>query len=379
MFLETATWQIMDVGSIWMREFASAFTHCADAVSWLPEMRRLGAFERWSRQETIVEPPLQVERFPLQRGYARAPISWLAPYQHGLLRRLRFRTNTPGQSPLICTTPYYAPLAEDWDGPVIYYSTDLTCAYDDADPAQVRALDRRLCKRATAVCPNSGRIAEYSVASAECDPKKITIVPNATRERNIPPHPLLEPRVLPPDIAPLRRPIAGVIGNLSSNMNWELLSEVVTGTSWLTWVFVGPTSMPIRDMKQAAAREAVMKIAVFTGEKPYRELQGYARAFDVAVLPYKKKEPTFSGSSTRFYEHLPACHPMVATRGFAELLDKPPLLQLADSADEMINTLVNLRELNFRDGQEESRWEASRQGTWEIRARTVLEAAASRA
>jgi hypothetical protein len=70
---------------------------------------------------------------------------------------------------------------------------------------------------------------------------------------------------------------------------------------------------------------------------------------------------------------------MVATRDFAELLDKPPLLQLADTADEMINTLVNLRELNFRDGQEESRWEASQQGTWEFRARTVLEAAASRA
>ena len=35
-------------------------------------------------------------------------------------------------------------------------------------------------------------------------------------------------------------------------------------------------------------------------------LAAYARAFDVAVLPYRRVEPTYSGSSTRFYEHLAA-------------------------------------------------------------------------
>jgi glycosyltransferase involved in cell wall biosynthesis len=105
--------------------------------------------------------------------------------------------------------------------------------------------------------------------------------------------------------------------------------------------------------------------------KPYGELQAYARCVDVAVLPYRKKEPTYSGSSTRFYEHLAAGRPMVATRGFAELLEKEPLLTLVDTADEMAAALEHLRSLDFRDGHEAERWEASKQGTWEERARAM--------
>ena len=89
------------------------------------------------------------------------------------------------------------------------------------------------------------------------------------------------------------------------------------------------------------------------------------------MLPYRKKEPTYSGSSTRFYEHLAACRPMVATRGFAELLEKPPLLELVNTAGEMQLALEQLRSVNFRDGLETARWEASRQGTWEARVRTL--------
>src|ERR1035438_206201 len=73
---------------------------------------------------------------------------------------------------------------------------------------------------------------------------------------------------------------------------------------------------------------------VFTGGKRYGDLQAYARSLDVAFLPYqRRKEPTYSGSSTRFYEHLAACRPMISTRGFEELLHKEPLLRLVDRAD----------------------------------------------
>lgn len=114
--------------------------------------------------------------------------------------------------------------------------------------------------------------------------------------------------------------------------------------------------------------------ARFVGSKPYGELQRYARCFDVAVLPYRKKEPTYSGSSTRFYEHLTACRPMVATRGFAELMEKVPLVTLVNTGAEMALALKELGAKGFRDGLETARWEASRSGTWEERARTLRRA-----
>ncbi len=114
----------------------------------------------------------------------------------------------------------------------------------------------------------------------------------------------------------------------------------------------------------------------FVGAKPYGLLQRYARAIDVAVLPYRRAEPTFSGSSTRFYEHLAACRPIVSTRGFEELTHKEPLLRLADDAGDLADVLTALQTQHFEDGWEQARWQASRRGTWTMRAATLIRALA---
>lgn len=371
----TPVWQILDVGSIWMKEFAAALAQQTPTLAWEPVMRPAGALERWQREEVLSHPPLTVRRFPLQRGYSHPLVAHLLPFERSLLPRLRRSTPDPTGSPLICSTPFYAPLAERWPGPVVYYSTDLTHAYEGLNPIQVKALDRRLCAVAALVCPNSRRIADYFTAESGCDPAKIIILPNATRASNIlqtPPQPTASP--LPDDIRHLQRPVAGVLGDLSTNMDWLLTRRVMELTPSLHWVFVGPTTRAIPDPEQNAAREWARTQATFTGGKPYGELQSYARSFDVAVLPYRRKEPTFSGSSTRFYEHLAACRPMVATRGFAELMEKPPLLRLVDTPDEMAAELHSLASQNFADGLETARWNASQVGSWEERARTMRHA-----
>jgi glycosyltransferase involved in cell wall biosynthesis len=365
-------WQILDVGSIWMKEFASALSTLVPTVAWCPQMANFGAIENWQRDETLASPPLQITYFPLQRGYARVPFRNLVNFEDKIIQRMLARHPKPEAQTVICSTPYYAPLAEKWDGPVVYYVTDLTVRYEGVNPRQVKALDRRMCRVAQSVCPNSNRIAEYLIRDAGCDPGKITVVPNATRGSSVSASPLERPGAAPDDIQSLPRPIAGVIGNLSANMDWQLIQQAIQRTPYLSWVLVGPTSMPIADKEQREARAWTMKHATFTGAKPYGDLQAYARAFDVAILPYRKKEPTYSGSSTRFYEHLAACRPMIATRGFAELLEKPPLVTLVDTAAEMEQALEDLRSKDFADGYETARWSASKKGTWEERARMLI-------
>jgi glycosyltransferase involved in cell wall biosynthesis len=165
--------------------------------------------------------------------------------------------------------------------------------------------------------------------------------------------------------------VAGVIGNLAENTDWELTEQAVLATPWLSWLFVGPYSAPIKDAKQAAARLRLLGVGGrvrFVGPKDYGDLKNYARALDVAILPYRKREPTYSGSSTRFYEHLAACRPMVASDGFEELLHKVPLVQIARSPQEMAAALKHLRGVGFCDGLEERRWSQSRKETWTDRA-----------
>jgi glycosyltransferase involved in cell wall biosynthesis len=369
-------WQVLDVRAIWIKEFASALGKVVPTLGWLPSISSKGRLERWEREEVLQDPALRVRHFPLQRGFARPLVGWLAREGSRLSQRMSRHSPDTERSPLVCCSPHYAAVAEAWGGPVIYYVTDLFPAYGE-DPQRIKAFDLRMCRAARLVCPNSQRIAQYLQSEADCPEEKILIIPNATRASNLLTEPALKPAPLPQDITDLPRPVAGVLGNLASNIDWLLLQDVITRTPWLSWAFVGPTEMPVTDPEQSRARASLMarrgRIR-FAGYKPYGQLRDYARAFDIAVLPYRKVEPTFSGSSTRFYEHLAACRPILATRGFEELLHKEPLLKLADSAEEMTAALESLNATDFLDTFEAARWKASRNETWESRASAMKDA-----
>ena len=364
-------WHVLDVRSVWIKEFTAALSAQVETLGWCPQITGTGMFRDSESETKLPDPELRVRYFPLQRGFAKFPINVIAREAERVSRRILQRTERAADSVLICTSPHYAPVAERWPGLVVYYVTDLFIAYGD-NPAFVTALDRRLCKAADLVCPNSDRIAEYLIQSGGCDPQRLSIIPNATRQVNILPAPSFHSTVeVPADVRDLSKPFAGVLGNLAANMDWLLLEEVVARTSWLSWVFVGPTEMEISDPRQRDARRRLQQLGGrirFVGAKPYSQLQDYARAMDVAVLPYRKSEPTYSGSPTRFYEHLAAGRPIIATRGFAELLKKEPLLRLVDTAEEMTVALEELRAKDFRDGQETLRWNTSQTETWEERA-----------
>jgi glycosyltransferase involved in cell wall biosynthesis len=230
------------------------------------------------------------------------------------------------------------------------------------------------------VCPNSSRLKDYLIKQTGCDPEKVLILPNATRSSNILPRPASPLQSTPHEMRSIPRPIAGVIGNLAGNMDWELIAEVIESIPDISWVFVGPTDMPIPSANQELSRTEVMsmKQAHFLGKQPYGSLASFARAFDVAVLPYKRCEPTYSGSSTRFYEHLAAGRPMIATRGLEELVRKEPLLYLVDTAAETTELLTMLVETQFDDGLAEARWLASLDSTWQVRAQSMKSALSER-
>jgi hypothetical protein len=366
--------QVSDVLDV---EFASALAELVPVIAWEPQRSFLPSQVRpGTESERLYDEgsSLRLRRLPLMRGFARGPISAVINTGRSVVERLLLQTPDPANTPLICTVPFFADVAELWPGPVIYWLTDLIAEYSSADRDAVQRLDRRMCRVATLVCPNSRRIADYLLCFAQCDHAKIQIVPNATRASNILSEPPTIPGPRPDAIASVKRPIAGVIGNLAGNMDWLLLDRLVELTPAFEWVFVGPTSMHIADRPSRAARASLLvhPRAHFVGGQPYGALATYARTFDVAVLPYKRREPTFSGSSTRFYEHLAACRPMIATPGLQELIRKVPLLTLFDSAERGAEELERLRKQGFEDGFTHLRWETSQNCTWQARARMVL-------
>jgi glycosyltransferase involved in cell wall biosynthesis len=353
-------------------EFTSALAGVVPIRAFSPRISPFGRFER-HRGCTITCGSCEAIEFPVQRGYFSSLLSGLC-FEDARILDLVSNPGVGVQDPLICCFPHYARVAELWPGPVIYYATDLFRAYSGWDSNHISALERRICGKATLVCPNSSRIADILVRDSGCDRSRIHVLPNAVRKENLLPAPSLSPTSLPRDVEDLPRPVAGVIGNLAENTDWELLDQTVQKTPWLSWLFVGPYTDAIADSKQADARKRLLQNGGrvrFSGPKEYADLKNYARSFDVAVLPYRKREPTYSGSSTRFYEHLAACRPIIATDGFEELLHKTPALAIVRSSEEMLRNLEALRSSSFEDDQAELRWRTSYQNTWEDRAKSM--------
>lgn len=369
------TWHLLQISDVLDIEFGSALTGIVPLRAWEP-VRSFFPWLEGASERVVDDPPLRISPFPLLRGYARFPLSVIARTGPAIAARLARCSDDPASSPLICTIPYFAPVAERWPGPVIYWLTDFMAAYKGANASQVHELDRRMCRAATLVCPNSQRIADYLTGLADCDPAKVHVLPNATRAANLLAEASLTPAGLPEDVRDMKRPVAGVIGNLAGNLDWNFLENLVRQTPDFSWLFVGPTTMAIPDPGQNRAREAVTRHpnARFIGRRPYGKLAGYARALDVAVMPYRRSEPTYSGSATRYFEHLAACRPMIATRGLAQLYEHEPLLRLVDGADEAALVLADLRSKGFDDGLAAARWKASHSATWQVRARSMHDA-----
>jgi glycosyltransferase involved in cell wall biosynthesis len=372
------SWHILDTGSIWLKEFAAALSTMVPTRNWCPQIRNFGLLENWETTDRLLDPQIEMIRFPLQRGYSRYPLAQLFPVGRRIAERIKRRCTKAENATLICTAPFYAPVAEEWPGQVVYYLTDLTKEYAEMNAGKIVALDRRMCQVAHTVCPNSSRIANYLHEEAGCDSRKISVIPNATREQNVVDQPLTMPAPPPRDMADLPRPIVGIIGNLAGNMDWLMISDAVEKTKNVSWAFVGPTDMQIPDRAHAEARRNLQRRhgrIQFLGPKKYSQLCHYARSFDVALMPYRRQEPTYSGSATRYYEHLAACRPILSSRGFHELLTKEPLLKLVDDGGEIADAVECLKGKGFRDGLEEVRWRESREGTWLVRARSLLTAA----
>ena len=139
--------------------------------------------------------------------------------------------------------------------------------------------------------------------------------------------------------------------------------------------------MPVRDEAQRQARRRLLNRGGrirFVGKKPYDQLLRYARGLDFGIIPYSKAEPTSFGSSTRLYDHLASCRPILTNRNVPIPATVEPLVHLFNSADEASALIEALRGRSFDDGAVTARWVRSQTETWQHRAFAVFRALENR-
>jgi len=202
---------------------------------------------------------------------------------------------------------------------------------------------------------------------------RLTISPNAVSAADIPACCPTKPAALPEGLD-LPRPLAGVIGRISSRIRLDWLIDLVEQLPWLHWLFVGdveteelvPSDVPVLRRLRHHRR------CTFVGRRSYEQLAGFAAALDVAVLPYSALSVNPLGSSMRFFLQLPYGTPILATPGCPQLEEFVPLVQLCPTCDSLAAALGALRERNLDDGLRKARWSAAHSHTWENRAEALI-------
>jgi glycosyltransferase involved in cell wall biosynthesis len=125
---------------------------------------------------------------------------------------------------------------------------------------------------------------------------------------------------VPKELARLPRPIFGFYGLLAEWVDLEAMRQIAAAFPDGSLVAIGA----INQANPAALERlrALPNVHLF-GHRPYAELPGYCRSFDVALLPFIKNELTEKSSPLKLREYLAAGLPVVAT-------DIPEAAALAD-------------------------------------------------
>src|SRR5258706_16254839 len=99
-------WHVLDVRAVWVKEFASALAAQVPTLGWCPRITMGGMLRNLEEETTLEDPRLPVRYFPLQRGFAKFPVSFVASEAKRIISRLTERSSRPVDSPLICCSPH---------------------------------------------------------------------------------------------------------------------------------------------------------------------------------------------------------------------------------------------------------------------------------
>src|SRR5467141_3763897 len=215
----------------------------------------------------------------------------------------------------------------------------------------IREMDSRLKQQAAVVMYSGRKLYE------EADVRHRYFLEQAVdyeRFANLPPE-------APADIASIPRPVLGYVGAADwYTMDVPLIEHVARMRPDWHWVFIGSKS----NVVQLSAPNIH-----FLGPKPYSELPRYYRHIDVCVLPWDQKNAfTSYGSAIKVREYLATGKPVVISPLYEYL--HMPGVRIYRSIGEFIALVAEALACDS-PRERQTRQDAVRNCTWDIRAREV--------
>lgn len=171
----------------------------------------------------------------------------------------------------------------------------------------------------------------------------------------------------PPDLAGLRPPIVGYIGQIGDKIDYALIQALAEARPTWSLVFVGNVWSTHRQEVDALAR---LPNVSFVGQRAYHELAGYLAGFDVCIIPHLCNALTRSMDPIKLYDYLASGKPIVSTP-VAGVERFPDVVYVGSTPEEFI---AGVDEALQEDERLKARRRAyAQENTWPRRAAEIWE------
>ena len=241
----------------------------------------------------ITMPQVPFRRLPAVAGLNRAAGRWMV---RRAMKHLGFE-----QTISWFVVPHPGILAGKLDEAMtVYYCIDDYAALPDVDAEAVSAMDAHLLRSADQVFVASGLLLD---SKRQANPSAIH-APHGVDVDLF--RQAADPRLAPAEeTTSLPRPIIGFYGLIEAWIDLDLIASLAKQRPQWTFLLIGRLAVdagPLRDLRNV----------VFTGPQPYDSLPRWARAFDVAIIPYRRTRQVVNSNPLKLREYLATGKPIVA-------------------------------------------------------------------
>jgi glycosyltransferase involved in cell wall biosynthesis len=288
----------------------------------------------WVRRVNAAVGKFLVRRAMKRLGFART-VSWFAVPHPGVL------ANALGEAA------------------VVYHCIDDYAALPDVDARAVAAMDADLTNRADQVF-----VASFPMLQAKRPLKPSTVF--APHGVDVELFRTVADRLLPiaPGTTSLPRPIIGFFGLIEAWIDLGLIADLAARRPGWTFLMIGRLAVDPGRLK-------LMPNVVFAGPQPYRSLPNWAKAFDVAIIPYRLTRQVVNAAPLKLREYLATGKPVVAVPT-PEIQRFAGLVRIARGPEEFIREIEDAL-ANDTETDRARRMETTSTMSWEARVNDMID------
>jgi glycosyltransferase involved in cell wall biosynthesis len=256
--------------------------------------------------------------------------------------------------------PHPGALANAFDeAAVVYYCIDDYAALPDVDAHAVARMDAHLTSSADQVFVASSRMLQAKQRqrpTAVLAPHGVDVALFRTAS---------DPQLpIAPAARHLPRPVVGFYGLIEEWIDLDLIAELAERRPRWTFLMIGRLAVDPGRLK-------ALPNVVFAGPQPYRSLPNWAKAFDVAIIPYRLTRQVVNAAPLKLREYLATGKPVVAVPA-PEIERFAGLVRIAQGPEQFIREIENAL-VNDADADRIRRMEATETMTWDARVREVVD------